>query len=116
MENEQIKAIKNWPESISIIDFQVFIGFANFYWRFILGFSRIALSFIFLLKTTRLFEKLAPKIFKVDDNKIVNDNGSKINKTSVNLSKNLTHVPNIDVKKQLIFLIPNAKKTFNSLK
>ena len=35
MEEEQIEAVKNWPEPKSIRDIQVFLGFANFYQRFI---------------------------------------------------------------------------------
>ena len=35
MKDEQIKAVKNWPEPTSVRDIQVFIGFANFYQRFI---------------------------------------------------------------------------------
>ena len=35
MEDERIKAVKTWPEPKSARDIQVFIGFANFYRRFI---------------------------------------------------------------------------------
>ena len=35
MEDERIEAVKNWPEPTSVRDIQVFIGFANFYRRFI---------------------------------------------------------------------------------
>ena len=42
MEDEQIEAVKNWPKPTSVRDIQVFIGFANFYQRFIQGFSKIA--------------------------------------------------------------------------
>ena len=35
IEDERIKAVRNWPEPKSIRDIQVFLGFANFYWRFI---------------------------------------------------------------------------------
>ena len=31
MEEEKIKAIRNWPEPKSVQDIQVFISFANFY-------------------------------------------------------------------------------------
>ena len=50
MEDEQIKAVKNWLEPTSVRDIQVFIGFANFYRRFIRGFSRIAAPLTSLLK------------------------------------------------------------------
>ena len=50
MEDERIEAVKNWPEPTSVRDIQVFIGFANFYQRFIRGFSRIAAPLTLLLK------------------------------------------------------------------
>ena len=37
IEDEKIKVVKNWPEPKSVQDIQVFIGFANFYRRFIRG-------------------------------------------------------------------------------
>ncbi len=42
MEEEKIEAVKTWPEPQSVRDIQVFLGFANFYRRFIRNFSRIA--------------------------------------------------------------------------
>ena len=50
MEDDQIKAVKNWPKPTSVKDIQVFIGFANFYRRFIQGFSRIVAPLTLLLK------------------------------------------------------------------
>ena len=75
----------------------MFINFANFYWRFIQSFSKIAALLIFLLKMTRLYEKLAPKTFRANNNKVVNDGGGRTNETVVNLfenkkSKKLTYV------------------------
>ena len=52
MEEERIQAVKTWPEPKSIRDIQVFLGFANFYWRFIQGFSKIAAPLPSILKTT----------------------------------------------------------------
>ena len=51
MEPERIDNIKNWPEPQSIKEIQVFIGFANFYRRFIRNFSAIAGPLISMLKT-----------------------------------------------------------------
>ena len=56
MEDERIEAVKNWPEPKSIWDIQVFIGFANFYWRFIQDFNRIAAPLTSMLKTTGLLD------------------------------------------------------------
>ena len=52
MEEERIEAVKNWPEPKSVRDIQVFIGFANFYRRFIQGFSKIAAPLTSMLKTS----------------------------------------------------------------
>ena len=52
MEDERIRAVKLWPEPKSVRDIQVFLRFANFYWQFIQGFSRIAASLTSMLKTT----------------------------------------------------------------
>ena len=43
---------KKWPEQKSIRDIQVFLGFANFYWQFIQGSSKIVALFTSILKTT----------------------------------------------------------------
>ena len=51
IEDERIEAVKQWPEPQSVWDIQVFLGFANFYQRFIQGFSQIAALLISMLKT-----------------------------------------------------------------
>ena len=102
-----------------IRDIQIFIGFANFYWRFIQNFSKIALSFIFLLKITESLDSFS-KTFKIDDDEIVNRSNSRIYEIIVNLSKNnkfrkSMHMPNIGAIGESNFLTLNAKKTFNYL-
>ena len=52
MEAERIKIVEDWPELKSVQDIQVFLGFANFYQRFIQGFNRIAALLTSMLKTT----------------------------------------------------------------
>ena len=52
IEDERIRAIKQYPEPKSVRDIQIFLGFANFYWRFIQGFSYIATPLTSMLKTT----------------------------------------------------------------
>ena len=47
-------------------DIQVFISFANFYWRFIWGFNRIAALLTSMLKTTGSFD-LALKELGADE-------------------------------------------------
>ena len=68
-----------------IKDIQVFIGFANFYQRFIQGFNRIAKLLTSILKTTRLANSV-PKALEVDYNKIVEKDG-RADKMVRNLSK-----------------------------
>ena len=42
MEQEKIKAVKEWKTPIKVKDVESFLGFVNFYWRFIQNFSHIA--------------------------------------------------------------------------
>ena len=39
MEQEKIKAVKDWKTPTKIKDVESFLGFVNFYWRFIQNFS-----------------------------------------------------------------------------
>ena len=121
MEDERIEAVKNWPEPTSVRDIQVFIGFANFYRRFIRGFSRIAAPLTSLLKTTGSSEESAPKAFRADDDEVVGGGGGRANGTVVNLFKNeksrkSMRVPNIEATREPNFLTPDAKKAFNHLR
>ena len=59
MKDERIKAVEQCPEPKSVRDIQVFLRFANFYWQFIQGFSRIATPLTFMLKTIRSTESAA---------------------------------------------------------
>ena len=52
MEVKRIKTVRDWPEPQSVRDIQVFLGFANFYKRFIKNFSRIAAPLTLILQTT----------------------------------------------------------------
>ncbi len=52
MEEERIEEVKALAESKSVRDIQVFLGFANFYRRFIKGFSKIAAPLTSMLKMT----------------------------------------------------------------
>ena len=42
MEHEKIKAIKEWKMLTKVKDVESFLGFTNFYWRFIQNFSHTA--------------------------------------------------------------------------
>ena len=114
MKDKQIEAVKNWPKPTLVRDIQMFIGFTNFYRRFIQDFSKIAAPLIFMLKTTRSSEELALKTFRVDDNEVVGSGGDS--ETVRNSSRKLTCVPNIRATGEPNFLTPNTKKAFNHLK
>ena len=60
MEAERIEVVKDWPKLKSVRNIQVFLGFANFYWRFIQGFSKIAAPLTSMLKTTGSPDEPAP--------------------------------------------------------
>lgn len=49
IEVEKIKAIKSWPKLKSVRDILIFLGFANFYKRFIRNLDRIPVSLILIL-------------------------------------------------------------------
>jgi len=42
MEQEKIKAVKEWKMPMKIKDVESFLGFTNFYWCFIQNFSHTA--------------------------------------------------------------------------
>ena len=60
MEVERIEVVKDWSKPKSVRNIQVFLGFANFYWRFIQGFSKIAALLTSMLKTIGSSDKPAP--------------------------------------------------------
>ena len=60
MEAKKIEIIKDWSEPKLVHNIPVFLGFANFYWRFIQRFSRIAALLTSMLKTIGLPDKPAP--------------------------------------------------------
>ncbi|KAF7776762.1 hypothetical protein Agabi119p4_5155 [Agaricus bisporus var. burnettii] len=54
MSNDKVKTIQDWPEPRKVKDIQSFLGFANFYRRFIYGYSDI------VVPLTRLTRKGTP--------------------------------------------------------
>ena len=71
MDKEKVKAIREWPEPKNLTEVQAFLGFANFYQRFIQGYSHICTpltkmtkkkqSFYWECKQKEAFEKLKKK-------------------------------------------------------
>ncbi|KAJ1578417.1 hypothetical protein NDA11_005771 [Ustilago hordei] len=58
MDPEKVRTVKEWPMPESIHDIQRFLGFANFYRRFIAHFARIAKPLTALVKPIERFKKL----------------------------------------------------------
>jgi transposase InsO family protein len=56
MDNNKIKAVLEWPQPTTIRQLQAFLGFANFYRRFISRFSRICAPMTRLLKKDTPFK------------------------------------------------------------
>ena len=118
MEDERIEAIRNWPKQTSVQDLQVFIGFANFYWRFIQGFSRIAAPLTSMLKTTRSSDS-APKL-GADVDAVVGG-GSKADDRNLSKSKKSKNAKSgkqtrIGATRKPAFLTPGARKALNQLR
>ncbi|KAJ1034252.1 hypothetical protein NDA18_001116 [Ustilago nuda] len=57
MDPEKVCTVKEWPMLESVHDIQRFLGFANFYRRFIAHFARIAKPLTSLVKPTEQFKK-----------------------------------------------------------
>ncbi|KAJ1591323.1 hypothetical protein NDA12_001126 [Ustilago hordei] len=57
MDPEKVRTVKEWPMPESIHDIQRFLGFANFYRRFIAHFARIAKPLTSLVKPIEWFKK-----------------------------------------------------------
>src|SRR5438045_6320935 len=56
MDPARISTITEWPVPRSVTDIQVFLGFANFYRRFINGYSRVVLPITSLLRKNQPFD------------------------------------------------------------
>ncbi len=59
MEEELIKAVRDWLKLKSVRDIQVFFRFANFYQQFLQGFSRFAAPLTSMLKIISAITPLA---------------------------------------------------------
>ena len=84
----------------------MFIGFSNFYQRFIYNFNKIATLLTLILKITKLFKKSFFKAFKAENNKVVDDS-KKPDKMVINLFNKLKKT---SVKIQHIYRILGLKK------
>jgi len=55
MDPEKVKAVKDWPRPTNIKEVQAYLGFANFYRRFIKGYSLTAGPLFELTKKDTVF-------------------------------------------------------------
>ena len=109
VEEEQIEALKIWPELKSMRDIQVLLDFANFYRRFIPSFSKIAGPFSLMLRTnsaTKSSKNLPLSIDVAKIDKVGVDGGCNCKDKTVtrSLSKNLN--------KATDYLSLNTKRAF----
>ena len=81
MEAEQIEVVRKWPEPKSVRDIQVFLGFANFYWQFIQGFSKIAAPLTSMLKIA------APPERSISEEVGDGEGGDSVDSGSVEIAK-----------------------------
>jgi len=56
MNERKLAAIREWPTSTSVKEVQSFLGFANFYWKFIWNYSKITEPLIRLTRKKQSFE------------------------------------------------------------
>ena len=122
MEDERIEAVKQWPEPQSVRDIQVFLGFANFYQRFIQGFSRIAAPLTSMLKTSGSTESSTRpgkgEVGVGGDSRAELD-GSKVDSGEVGDDEVGKKVQNSSKSKKSVrsdFLTPGAKLAFAKLR
>ena len=73
--------MKNWPESKSLRDIQVFLSFANFYQHFIQGFSKIAGPLTSILRTSSPIglSTILQSINMADEDEVCESNSNKTN-------------------------------------
>jgi hypothetical protein len=57
VDEEKVKAIKEWPTPKSITEVRSFRGLANFYWRFVKNFSTLATPLTEIVKKSVGFKR-----------------------------------------------------------
>src|SRR5438552_6770760 len=62
MESSHMEMILKWPVPCTYREVQVFLGFANFYRRFIANYSKIAVPLTVMLKGSKNGKKAGPYI------------------------------------------------------
>ena len=130
IKDKRIEAVKQWPKPQSVQDIQVFLRFANFYRRFIQGFSRIAAPLTLILKTLGSTEfktwpgdgkvgvggsKARRERSKFDGNKL---HGSKVDSDKVGDDEVVKKGQNLSKSKKTKsgFFTSGARKAFTKLR
>ena len=112
IEDKRIEAVRNWPEPKSVRDIQVFICFANFYRRFIQGFSRIVAPLTSMLKTTGSSD-LAQRD---NDDEVVGGGDRNLSKSKKSKNTKSGIQTRIGATGEPTFLTPGAREAFNQLR
>jgi hypothetical protein len=73
MEHSRVQTIQDWPEPCTFREVQVFLGFANFYRRFIASYSKIAAPLTSMLKGSVNGRKSGPYDMTPDSRKAFRD-------------------------------------------
>ena len=129
MEEKKINAVKNWLEPKFIRDIQVFFGFANFYYCFIQGFSKIAVPLTSMLKmsptsTTQKSMNLVDEFDRGDCGKnkarrVFASTKGPIGAdylSSDHISHTVSNIVSNSAKNVSNYLTLNAKRTFDQLR
>ena len=121
IEDENIEVVKNYPEPKSVCDIQVFIRFANFYWSFILSFSKIAAPLTSMLKMIGSPKLSALKASGDGHGDVVGGDGAVELRKNLSKSKKPKNAKSafssyIGATGKSNFLMPEARKAFNRLR
>ena len=119
IKEEKIDVVKNWPESKSVRDIQVFLGFTNFYRRFIQGFSRIAAPLTSMLRISLTPTSATQKSMNLVDEFGGGDCGKNEARTSTSTKRPTeADYPSSDHVSHAVsnYLTLDAKKPFDQLR
>ena len=107
MKDKKIEAVKNWPEPKSLRDIQVFLGFANFYQRFIQNFNKIAGPLTSMLRAspTRSAKNSSLLVDMAEDTEVGVDGSDYKDKT-------VGRSPSKNSNRAIGYLTPDARQAF----
>jgi hypothetical protein len=61
MDPIKLKAVKDWPQPKTVKDIQKFLGFCNFYRRFIKNYSKLVAGYACTISDTSKSKETSPK-------------------------------------------------------